>query len=452
MTLNLDLPDWVVATYVFVIGAVIGSFLNVCVYRIPGQRGLWNQLRALWERPSQCPRCRQNIRWGDNIPILGWFKLRGRCRNCRMRISPRYPMIEFLNGVLLLTLFTFEVPIGVNASLADSSVYSPIGPQEIPGLGWLSGEAFVWLRFVFHAILIEALLVASLIDLDLRIIPEATTTPANVFAVVAMLCVPCLHVVPVWFQQAGLLRTFGIVTPQWLHPFLDESGMILVDRVAVPEWIVTLPYLHGLATSVVGMLVGGGIVWFVRQAGFLFLREEAMGDGDVYLMMMVGAFLGWQPVVLAFFLAPLCALVVVILLAPFVRNRMIPYGPYLSFATLLVVLFWQPLFDRVGRILELGILLIPIGGFMAVLFALTLGAMFAIKSLFGWRPPTLPAGEWRPAHQHLFFSGEKVQRHTCLWKTTDHELCGSGRGLSHEERWRGGTYTSTTWAPRNGLR
>ncbi len=439
MTLLLDFPFWMISIFIFIIGAVIGSFLNVCVYRIPQHNRLWGQMQSLWDKPSNCPRCSTHILWYDNIPVFGWLKLRGRCRSCKMKISGRYPFIEFLNGALLVLLFWFEVPVGLRATLDESSIFASMGPQVFPGLQGYSPEAFVWMRFFFHAILVETLLVASLIDFDLRIIPEATTTPANIFAVVALLCVPILHLVPVWYQQPGLLRTFGIITPEWLHPFMDGP--------AVPAWVTAHPYLHGLSVSLAGMLVGGGIVWLVRWAGFLFLREEAMGDGDVYLMAMVGAFLGWQPTVIAFFIAPICALAVVILLAPFVRNRSIPYGPYLSLGTLLTLLFWQPLWTRVGRLFELGVLLVPLALFMGVLFATSLASVYLFKRTFGLLPQPLPEGEWRAAHQHIFFASEKVDRHSCNWKTNDWEGTASGHGSVHEERWKGGSFSGSSFGP-----
>ena len=102
---RIDLPLWIILPYLFIIGAMIGSFLNVCIYRIPTQERFFDQLRQLWNRPSHCRRCGENIRWYDNVPIFGWLKLRGRCRKCRMRISPRYPLIEFLNGCLWVLLY-----------------------------------------------------------------------------------------------------------------------------------------------------------------------------------------------------------------------------------------------------------------------------------------------------------------------------------------------------------
>lgn len=442
--LQMDLPGWILVVYTFIVGTVIGSFLNVCVYRIPQHRSLWGQLQSLWDKPSNCPRCHASIFWYDNIPVFGWLKLRGRCRNCQMWISPRYPLVEFTNGVLLVLLLWFEVPFGYNIPLSESSIYSEIGPQVYPGLGTISPELFVWLRFFFHVVLVEALLVATLIDFDLRIIPEATTTPATIFAVVMMWLVPVLHLVPVWNQLPNLYQSFSIVTPEWVHPLLQGD--------AVPAWVSAHPYLHGLATTLVGMVVGGGIVWLVRQAGFLFLREEAMGDGDVYLMMMVGAFLGWQPTVIAFFIAPVCALIAVVLTLPFLRDRAIPYGPYLSLGTLLTLLFWQPIWAQMGRIFELGILLVPLILLMCGSFAFILGGIYVLKRMFGLLPVAdHPVGEWRPAHQTQFFAGEKVQRNTCLWKTRDWEGSAAGRGTVHEERWRGGSFSGTSFGPHRGL-
>ncbi|TWT51963.1 Leader peptidase PppA [Thalassoglobus neptunius] len=430
MILHFDLPDWMIISYLFIIGSVIGSFLNVCVHRIPSEPRFLDQLRSLWNRPSHCPRCDTDIFWSDNIPIFGWIKLRGRCRNCQMRISPRYPLVEFANGCLFVLVYLFEVPGGFHPLLSESSIYSEIGPQIYPGLNGWSPEAFVWLRYAFHMVMIEALLVASLIDFDLRIIPDGSTLPAMIFAVIASTTFGILHIVPVWFQDESLARTFSIVTPDWVHP--------LISGPRVPEWISLHPHLHGLAVSLIGLIVGGGVVWAVRLLGFLFLREEAMGFGDVVLMAMVGAFLGWQPTVVAFFLAPLFALLAILGTAVFVRDRSIPYGPYLSLATLVTVLFWKQISPIGTRFFDLGILLFPLILFLTGLFAACLAMVFAVKKAMGWLPPEIEMGVWRAADQNCFVAGENVDRHSCRWKSEDWEGCASGRGQIHEERWRRG--------------
>jgi len=439
--LRLDLPAWMVLSYLFVQGAIIGSFLNVCVYRMPSREGLWDQLRSLTNRPSHCPRCQTNIRWFDNIPVLGWLKLRGRCRTCRMRISPRYPLIEFLNGCLWVLVFWMEVPLRLGSTLAESCVYCDLGPQSAPGLGVLSPEWFVILRFLFHILLVEALLVASLIDMDLRIIPDGSTLPAMGTAVLMSWGIGRVHLVPVWFQSPNMESSFGLILPEWLHPLLRGG--------AVPEWISVHPHLHGLAVSLAGLLVGGGLVWGVRLLGFWMLRQEAMGFGDVILMGMIGAFLGWQATILAFFIAPICAMGAVVWMAavnlwhrlrgrhrPF--DRMIPYGPFLSLGALLTMLCWQFLFDRTRHFFEMGVLLLPLALFMGVAFAVSLFLVQLLKRLLGIQTHEhIMTAQWRPADQTWFFKGETVDRQTGRWRTSDWEGCASAHGTLHEERWRG---------------
>jgi leader peptidase (prepilin peptidase) / N-methyltransferase len=431
-TLVLDWPAWMVYPYLFAIGAVIGSFLNVCIYRIPVHGRFADQLKALWDRPSHCPRCRTNIRWSDNIPIFGWLKLRGRCRNCRMRISPRYPLIELANACLWVLVFHMEVPLGRGVSLSASCVFTELGPQSFPGLGPLSPEAFVLLRYLYHMVLIEALLVASMIDFDLRIIPDGSTLPAMAVGLLMSTLVARVHLVPVWFQLPNLQQSFAIVTPEWMHPLLAGP--------AVPEWVTAFPHLHGFVVSLTGLLVGGGIVWLVRILGFWALRQEAMGFGDVILMALIGAFLGWQGAVIAFFIAPVCALVAVLATVLFKRDRMIPYGPYLSLGALITLLAWQPVFAYSRRFFELGALLIPMAATMTLLFAASLMLVQGVKRLLGIQQPMEEsAAYWRPADQTWFFGGERVNRHTGRWKTRDWDGCAAAHGTIHEERWRNGT-------------
>ncbi len=173
----LDLPPWVIYPTLFVFGSIIGSFLNVCIYRIPQKDSFWGSLQELWNRPSQCRRCRSHIRWQHNIPIFGWLMLRGRCRDCRAWISPRYPLIELLNALLFVVVYWFEIgAVGeVVIPLKDSCLWTPIGPDVIPGLGPLSPTMYAHLRYAFHMVLIEALLVATFIDFDLWIIPDGAT-------------------------------------------------------------------------------------------------------------------------------------------------------------------------------------------------------------------------------------------------------------------------------------
>ncbi|MEZ6058080.1 MAG: prepilin peptidase [Planctomycetaceae bacterium] len=433
MAVRFDLPNWLLLGFVFVLGTIVGSFLNVCVYRLPQHERLWDSLTGLVSPPSSCPRCRTEIAWYDNVPVMGWLLLRGRCRVCKMWISPQYPIIEFLNGLLFLAVFLLEVPLGIGGTLADSCLFTTMGPETIPGLGSLSPEIFLLLRYAFHMVLIEALLVASLIDIRLMIIPDGSTLPAMVFAVIAAASVGRLHLLPVWFQSPRIASDFAETLPAFL-------SWMLFDGPRVPEWISTSPHWHGLVASVVGLLVGGGVVWCVRVIGGFILRREAMGDGDVVLMAMVGAFVGWQPVLIAFFLAPVAALVVVAVRFAFRRDQMIPYGPYLSLATLIVILCWSRIWPGFERLFNTGTLLILLMVIGTVLFAGILLLMQGAKWLLG-----IPLGGedeevlgWFAADQNHYLAGEKQDRFTGIWRQEDWPGNSSGRGAAFNDRWRYG--------------
>jgi leader peptidase (prepilin peptidase)/N-methyltransferase len=195
------------------------------------------------------------------------------------------------------------------------------------------------------------------------------------------------------------------------------------------------------------------LVWLVRLLGFWLLKQEAMGFGDVILMAMIGAFLGWQPTIIAFFIAPACAILVVLAMAPFHRERMIPYGPYLSLGALITILAWQPLFERTRHFFELGVLLVPVALMMGAMFTLSLLLVQGTKRVLGIK--TLPpdsAVQWRSGDQTWFFKGEHVNRHTCRWKTRDWDGCASAHGSIHEERWRGnGAGGNARWDHKRSL-
>lgn len=431
VTLRFDLPLPAIVAFLFALGAICGSFLNVCVYRLPKYNRFRESLAGLWSPPSSCPRCKNPIAWYDNIPVIGWLALRGRCRRCKMGISPQYPLVEFANGLLFLLVYFLEVPTGWRAPLEQSCLYSDLGPQVIPGLGPLSPEWWIHLRYFYHLVLIEALVVASLIDFRLKIIPDGCTLPAMVVGVLGAVAVGRLNIIPVWFQEPRLARDFSFIGPEWLQ-------WMVAPGPRVPEWIAAHPHLHGLAVSLAGLVIGGGIVWVVRAVGTWILRREAMGDGDVVLMAMVGAFLGWQPTVIAFFLAPLAALVFIILRMTFRWHEEIPYGPFLSLGTIVTILAWQPIWGAFERVFNLGPLLVLFFTVGLVMFIAILLAMQLIKRMFGIPlDEPAPPGVWTAADQTLYYSGEQVDRHACRWRRLD-DWPGipAGRGTLHVERWR----------------
>jgi leader peptidase (prepilin peptidase)/N-methyltransferase len=195
-----------------------------------------------------------------------------------------------------------------------------------------------------------------------------------------------------------------------------------------------------LAISVAGLLVGGGVVWIVRIIGHWVLRREAMGFGDVVLMAMIGSFLGWQAAVTIFFIAPACALLVVALCWIVRRDREIPYGPYISLATLLMLFAWPKLWTAAERIFCLGPVVILMGLAMSVMLVATLYAMQGVKRLLG-----IPLheeswlAEWTSADQLAHFAGEHVDEQQGGWRHEVWQGQLSGRGLSHYETWRRGS-------------
>jgi leader peptidase (prepilin peptidase) / N-methyltransferase len=281
----------ILGALLFVTGTVVGSFLNVCIYRIPWEKSI------IWPH-SCCPNCRHAIAARDNVPIVGWLALRGRCRHCAAPISPRYPLVEGLVGLLF-----------VGAFLADVAAR----PDVLQG-GVLA-EASV--RLAYHLILIGLLVVATFIDFDLYIIPDEVTVPGMVLGVALGALVPGVRLDP-----------------------------------AAPGPVAVATHAEGLWMGVQGLLVGGGLIWAVRIVAGKVFGREAMGFGDVTLLAMIGSFLGWQAAVLTFFLSPFSGLPHALgkLVATLIKrlrgrpraeaDREIPFGPYLSLAATVLVLGW----------------------------------------------------------------------------------------------------------------
>jgi leader peptidase (prepilin peptidase)/N-methyltransferase len=427
--MRFDIPWIFLIPYLFVLGATIGSFLNVCVYRLPKHDGLLDQIRGLWSPPSHCPRCGRRILLRDNLPVFGWLRLLGRCRFCRTRISPRYPIIEAANGLLFVLLFLCEVPTGAFGRMEDSCLFSPMGPHAEQHSVWFSPAMICFWRWLYHLVLVESLVVASLIDIDLRIIPDGATLPAMAVGVLGSL-VGCVYIVPVWFQDASLLHTLVDVTGSRLSFIAQGPPM--------PHWIADHPHWHALAVSLAGLVVGGGSVWIVRIIGQWVLKREAMGFGDVILMAAIGSFLGWQPTLIVFFLAPLCALIVVAACWIFRRDREIPYGPYLSLATLIVILGWKHIWPNAERFFSLGLFVPVIAILMCALLFLTLQITQWSKRLLGIPddPPEEEFDVWNSADQLFHYSGGVGQSDG--WKRTQWPGVGAGRGSLAEQRWRNG--------------
>ena len=236
------------------LGALIGSFLNVCIYRLPrGESIVWPG--------SHCPSCGASIAWYDNVPVLSYLVLLGRCRNCRAPISMRYPLVEAANALGYVTIL---------------SVFSADWPT------------------VFYCLLYSALLVVTGTDLTHKIIPNVVTLPGIVL---------------------GLL---GAAT--------------------------VLPV--GPINALLGVAVGGGILWFLAWVSPYLFGKEGMGGGDIKLLAMIGAFLGWKPALLTIMIGSLTGSVIgvsLIALGFMKRDEYIPFGPFLVLGALISMFYAQPL-------------------------------------------------------------------------------------------------------------
>lgn len=234
-----------------VVGLSIGSFLNVLIYRLPREK------KFVLGR-SYCPSCQKPIKFYDNIPVLSYLVLLGKCRSCKTKISFRYPLVELLNGLAYLFFF-FQYGVNYN--------------------------------FLIYAILSSALIVIFFIDIDFQIIPDSITLP----------------------------------------------GMVVGLAVSL------LPDSIGIISSAIGLLVGGGVLYLIAILGDWLFKKDSMGGGDIKMTAMLGAFLGWQKVVLVFFAGACIGLVVSIVLMIISKNirstRVIPFGPFLAAAAMVAIIY-----------------------------------------------------------------------------------------------------------------
>ena len=230
---------WIFAGFAFLFGAIVGSFLNVVIYRVPA--GL-----SVVSPPSRCPACETPIAWYDNIPIVSWLVLGGKCRHCSAPISARYALIEGLTGLFSLGLYW---------KVAARPFEVAITPAQLP-------VGAIVLPFVLYFTFLCLLIVIAFVDLDHYIIPHVFTLP-------------------------GI--ALGAATP-WLFDWL------LADGALYGFWPPVTPTL-----SLLG-LVFGGLSVLAIYFSYLALRGVAgLGGGDVTLMALVGAWLGWPALVFVFF-------------------------------------------------------------------------------------------------------------------------------------------------------
>ena len=253
----------------FGLGACIASFLNVVIWRVP--RG-----ESIVSPPSHCPKCNAPIRWYQNIPILSWLALRGKCANCKAPISPRYILIELLGGVLFLAAFVKYI---------SSDAHWPVPLVHVLVM-------WIW---------ISLMIVGSMIDFDHKLLPDFVTVGGMALGLVF------------WFFRSLSFKNFSF-------DFCLE---------------MSLPFLF----SVVGLVFGFGLLWLIRWLGSKAFKREAMGLGDVFLMGAVGAMCGPVGVLVTLILSSVFGSVVGLSMVALSKTRFgkfveIPYGPYICLGCL----------------------------------------------------------------------------------------------------------------------
>ena len=268
---SLAVPSPIVLMLAGIFGAVVGSFLNVVIYRLPREQSITTPR-------SHCPLCGRTIRAYDNIPIISYLVLRGRCRFCGRSISAHYPVVEALTSLLFVAA------------------------------AWRDGLS---LELPFDLVFVAALIALAFIDAEHMLLPNAITYPGIALALIARIALPHLGGASHFDDLASLQRSF------------------------VGNYPISLTSLAG---AIIGSLAGGGSLWLMGWLWQKLRGVEAMGFGDVKMMSMVGAYLGWRLAVLTIFLGVLLGsfMGVTIMLWRSERDLQmrVPFGVFLSIGAL----------------------------------------------------------------------------------------------------------------------
>ncbi len=279
-------PELFAYVFVFILGAAVGSFLNVVIHRVPNEQ-------SIVLPNSACPNCKTPIRAYDNIPVLRWLILRGKCRSCKTSIAARYPAVELLTALLFVLVYW---QTGV----------SPVLP--------------VYIAFV------AAMIALIFIDAEHMILPNVITYPLLIGALAVRIIFPLL------FSENYFTDTL-----YWPATYLAGK----------PAWLVSL------FSAAVGALVGGGSLWLIGDIWKRLRGVDAMGLGDVKMMLAVGALIGWRLSALAIFLGAFSGAVIGMILIARQKDKtlqtQIPFGIFLGIGSVLSLLFGEDLISWYSR-------------------------------------------------------------------------------------------------------
>ncbi len=410
----IHLPIELRLVLLFMFGTVVGSLVNLAVYRMA-----WNRrLISPWTRPpAEAP----PRRWADRIPVLGWLGLRREARLHGTGFWIRPMMIELLTGAGFAALYWWEV--------VELGLFHPPVPP-VP-------QTLLHVQYGSHLLLLSLMLAGSLIDIDEKLIPDGITVVGTWLGLLIAAVYPwSLLPNPIVLANGVLLGFLHLAAPDAWPAWLDgwpRGGSLALGLGCWWLWCValarrtwysrhgcrralklalarlardssTLPlalmglvgsgltvavwywggdHWVGLLTALVGMVAGGLMIWSVRIVGTAVLRREAMGFGDVTLMAMIGSYVGWQSCLLIFFLAPFAGLVIGLITLILQREHEIPYGPFLCLAATFVIVRWASVWNWAFGIFTLGWILPAVLVVCLVLMALLLGAWRLILAMIG---------------------------------------------------------------------
>ena len=276
------LPELVGYIFIFIIGTLIGSFLNVVIHRVPLEE-------SVVFPNSACPKCKNSIKFYDNLPLLSWLILGGKCRNCKNPISPRYLGVELLTGLIYLLTYW---QIGFNPFLPVALIF------------------------------VSAVIALIFIDAENMILPNVITYPLLAFALIVRI------IFPVFFGARYFPDIFS-------YPLTALSDY--------PLWIISV------CGAILGALIGGGSLWLVGEIWKRLRGVDAMGLGDVKMLFGVGALLGWRLTLLTIFLGALTGAAAGMIVIAKQKNKdfqaQIPFGIFLGIGSIVSLLFGEKIIN-----------------------------------------------------------------------------------------------------------
>lgn len=335
------MPPEVLGGTSFLIGAVVGGVANLWAIALTSPRDLAakGENSQAWSSP-----------WFQLVPILGCVVGLGRNRFRGVPLGLRALAVEAATGLLFAAYV-----------LAVVRLQCQHVPEVRPDDFWRSA------RVVDHLVLLGLLVAATATDLRNYSIPDQITLPGMVFGLSTALLSGQLQVEHIWVD-------WNLEVPGIRGPY-------------IPVWLDVHRHWHGLAWSFAGAAVGAGMTLFVRGLSGLILGREALGFGDVTLLAMIGSFIGWQPTIVVFVLAPLCGIACIVPLRIVSRKAFLPYGPFLAAATVVVLFSWKWIWQSTRLVFGHPQSLAVLGGAASICLVILLLILRIYKSRFAGPDP-----------------------------------------------------------------